>query len=102
MNMTIKRVLTIQDKNYNEKFEVTSKSGIFIHDNIIVIDTNELAQLCCELIVHQDKNNNYYCHRNSLRDKIVVETNKICKKIKEDTTGIAFDNINDNEEIEWK
>lgn len=42
MNMTIKRVLTIQDKNYNEEFEVTSKSGIFIHDNIIVMQTTPI------------------------------------------------------------
>lgn len=43
IDMTTKRVLTIKDENYGETFEVSSKSGIFMHDNIIIIDTKELA-----------------------------------------------------------
>ena len=54
--MTTKRVLTIKDENYGETFEVSSKSGIFMHDNIIIIDTKELAQLCCERATFCDKN----------------------------------------------
>ena len=103
IDMTTKRVLTIKDENYGETFVVSSKSGIFMHDNIIIIDTKELAQLCCERATFCDKNNdNCICHRNTLNDIIFVKSRDIFKKIKEDTTGIAFDNINDNEEIEWK
>lgn len=99
--MTIKRILTIKDENYDETFEVSSKSGIFIHDNIIIIDTNELAQSCCEMATFLHKNDNYICHKSTLRDKIIVEINRLCKKIKEDTIEIAIDNINDDEEIKW-
>lgn len=101
--MTIKRVLEINDKNYNEQIELSSNNGIFQHDNLLIFDKNEVAQRCCELVTRYNQQQQIYiCHKNSLKDIIEVELMKIFKETKNDILQIAIDNINDDEEIEWR
>lgn len=100
--MTIKRVLTIKDENYNEEFEVFSKNGLFKHNNIIIIDEFEVAQRCLEEVTtYNDKDEFCYVNQKQLNKYIEDIIKKVTDELTIDIIQVALDNVDDDEEIKW-
>lgn len=101
--MTIKRVLEINDKNYNDTFELYSKNGYFNHQSLHIFDTYEVAQICIELTAeYNDKDEICEIDGAKLVDTIIDYVQTYIKPIAHEIYEVAIDNIEDDEEIEWR
>ena len=101
--MTIKRVLEINDKNYNDTFELFSKNGYFHHKSLHIFDTYEVAQICVELTAeYNDEDDICTIDKVELIDTIIDYVQKYIKPIAHEIYTVAIEDINDDEEIEWR
>lgn len=100
--MTIKRVLTIKDENYNETFEVFSNNGHFQHNNIVIFDEYEVAQRCIELVAtYNDKDEICEINKHELTKYIKDVMKTLFEELTDEIIEVALDDVNDDEEIRW-
>ena len=98
--MAIKRVFTVKDENYGEKFELFGKYGYYENENIKMFDTCAFAQACIENTASGLNDDDMYeVDENLLKDNIKDILNDIANELFNEIVTNAISDIDEDEEL---